>query len=561
MNTKLFPTPAEKLQLAALAAARPRRRFPRSGVVHYRPDVSDQMDFVRGSPALAVPSEHVAWMVKGAVGLFDLSALKAKSSPLGRHGISPEHLLGAWLLGSLEGTHSASALERRIETDAAYRLVCGGQPISASSLRNFRRKNLLLLNGCFDRTLELAQERGYLDLQQAAVDSVRIEADAAGASIRTATRSGKLVKELSAKDTSEMTDEQRGRHEKRLEKHRAAVEHCQQTNVTNYSETDPLAALMKFPHGGSKPGHRLTTAVAGAAVRFCLAFYISSAPTDHGLLGPALEALRSRLRRIGIPDSELIRLAADAGFSNEDDISVAFANDLNVDVTLAQSSFAGAGDVGPSGMFGKARFKIEGDKCTCPAGTLMRGPYKDDGDFVKWFGVGCGSCPLRKQCTTADARKIKHNPVTARQRDELRTRMQRDERKAFYSKRSAVVESMYSVVEDTMGFRRVSSRHPGTTQAETVLKLVAYNLSRLWAADAAARKTTRTAKAGASEGCAPSGDGASADSCESAVFLSLLDVSDWPLELLDAVLDFTLALQASNSANPPAADTNAQSRS
>lgn len=556
MNTKLFPTPAEKLQLAALAAARPRRRFPRSGVVHYRTDVSDQLDFVRGSPALAVPSEHVAWMVKGSVGLFDLSALKAKSSPLGRHGISPEHLLGAWLLGSLEGTHSASALEKRIETDAAYRLVCGGQPISASSLRNFRRKNLLLLNSCFDRTLEVAHERGYLDLQQAAVDSVRIEADAAGASIRTAARSGKLVKELSAKDTSEMTEEQCGRHEKRLEKHRAAVKHCEETNVTNYSETDPLAALMKFPHGGSKPGHRLTTAAAGAAVRFCLAFYISSAPTDHGLLGPALEALRSRLRRIGIPDSELIRLAADAGFSNEDDISVAFANDLNVDVTLAQSSFAGAGDVGPSGMFGKGRFKIEGDQCICPAGTKMRGPTKDEGDFVKWLGVGCGECPLRKQCTTTEARKIKHNPVTAHKRDELRTRMQGEERKALYSKRPAVVESMYSVVEDTMGFRRASSRHPGTTQSETVLKLVAYNLSRLWVADAAVRKAARTVKAGAGDGAAPSGAGPLPDNRNASAFLWLFDVSDWPLALVDAVLDFTLALQALNSADPPAARTN-----
>ena len=35
-----------------------------------------------------------------------------------------------------------------------------------------------------------------------------------------------------------------------------------------------------------------------------------------------------------------------------------------------------------------------------------------------------------------------------------------------------------------MGFRRASSRNPATVQAEIVLKLVAYNLTRLWAAEA-----------------------------------------------------------------------------
>jgi hypothetical protein len=478
METKLYPTAAEKLQLAALAATRPRRRFARSGDVHYVADVSSQVDFIHGTPVDAVPRNHLAWKVKESLGLFDFGPIKAKSSPLGRHGLNPEHLLAVWLLGSLQAVHRASQLEQRIKTDTAYRLLSGGHAISATSLRTFRRTNLLFFDQCVNRMIEIAQERGYLDLSETAVDSVRLEADAAEASIRTAVRSNKMVKELSAKDTSAMSPDQRERHQARLEKHTRAVEHCEEMDVTNYSVTDPLAALMKFPHGGAKPGHRLTTVVAGAVIRFCIAYFLSSAPTDHGLLSPTLQALRARLRRVGVPDTFIVKTAADAGFCDEDDVGVAHKNELGIDVVLAQQSFSGAG-VGDKSLFGKEHFKIEGELCICPAGTKMRGPVRDGGKLVKWMGVGCKTCPLHAQCTTSAARKVKHNPVTAQARADLRQRMEDPVRKALYGKRGPIVESMYSVLEDAMEFRRVSSRHPATTQAEIVLKILAYNLSRL----------------------------------------------------------------------------------
>ena len=129
------------------------------------------------------------------------------------------------------------------------------------------------------------------------------------------------------------------RHEARLEKHTVAVAHCKSMEITNYSRTDPLAALMKFPYGGSKPGHRLTTGVAGAAIRFCIAFFLSSKPTDHGLLTPMQESLRARLRRAGIADSTIVKIAADAGFCHEEELAVAAKNDLNIDVALSQQPF------------------------------------------------------------------------------------------------------------------------------------------------------------------------------------------------------------------------------
>lgn len=537
---KLTATPAEKFQLAALAAARGPRRVARSGVVHYKPDLTSQVDFVHGTPVDAVPSDHLAWKVKTCLELFDLSPLRSKSSPLGRHGFDPAHLLGPWLLASMTGAHHASTVARRLQTDSAYRLLSGGHGLSVESLRLFRRSNLLFFNQCVERTIELAFERGHIDLEQTALDSVRLEADASGASIFTLERSKKLVKQLSGKDTSEMTPEQRDRHQARLDKHERAVEYCQEMDVTNYSKTDPLAALMKFPHGGSKPGHRLTTVVAGAAIRFCIAFYLSSKPTDHGLLRPMLDALRGRLHRVGIADDLIVKVAVDAGFRNEDDLSVAHTNTLNIDVALAQQAFVGAGEVGSKGLFGKECFTIKGNEATCPAGTKMQGPHREEGSTVKWLGVGCPTCPLRAQCTTAKARKITHNLATVTLRAELGARMEEPARKAVYSKRGPVVESMYSVLEDAMGFRRVSSRLPATSQSEIVLKILAYNVTRLWAADTAAKE------AAAKRAADVSTSQQSADPVKTARLFWLLDTSDWPVSLVDAIVEFTLDLQAPN---------------
>lgn len=206
-----------------------------------------------------------------------------------------------------------------------------------------------------------------------AIDSVRIEADAATASIRVAERSRKMVRELGGKDTSELTPEQLARHTRaRLDKHKAAVVHCDEMDVTNYSVTDPQVALMKFPHGGAKPGLRLTKALAGAAVRFCVAYLLSSKPTDHDVLGPMLDALRARLTRVGVPDDMVVKVAADAGFCSEEDVLAATANTLIIDVALARPC------AGPTRTKGRWSSGSATGARTAPASTVH--------DLTDWPG-------------------------------------------------------------------------------------------------------------------------------------------------------------------------------
>ncbi len=558
-------TESERLALKESAAARPRRRKARTDVVRFQADRSAQVDFINGTPVDAVPADHLAHKVKKAIGTYDFGGFDNFGSPLGRTGYHPRHLLGAYMLASMQGVNSATEIERRLRTDSAYRLVAGAREISAETLCAFRRNNLMPFCRLDDVLLRDQIEKGNVEFEATAVDSVRLEADVAMSSIRTLERSEKVVKELLAKDINELTPEQVGKHQARLEKHQTAVNHCKSMNVSNFAVTDPQAALMKFPHGGAKPGHRLTTMVAGTAFRFCIGFYLSGRPSDHGVLPPILETVRARLRRLGVSDEVLVKTAADAGFCHEADLAVAHANDLNIDVTLAQQTFASSGIKNAQGMFGKDKFKIEGDTATCPAGKAMTGPHKDQGTAIKWLGVGCLTCPLRDQCTTAKALKLCHNPATASLREELAQRMAEPDHKAFFRKRGVIVEPMYSVLEDAMQYRRVSSRHPATVQAEVVLKVLVYKQSRIWAMEArAAKGPTRPPNTGgpgggrrngdkggeAGDGSGNSGSGSgdnSGISLPNRLFsCSILDVTEWPAALVEVVVDFILDLEAAN---------------
>lgn len=529
-NAPMSTTDAKcKETLKLLAGGRPPRRIARSKEVHFLPDNSSQLDFQHGAPALLVPKDHQAWQVKAAVELFqaELDQLRAKSSPLGRHGNDPGHILGVLLYASLVGDQYASVVARRLETDHAYRLLSGGRTISATILKDFRRNNMLLLSSCLNRLLEIVYAKGLLNLEETATDSVRLEADVANTSIRTLARSTKMVEELSKKDTSTMSTEQTERHNKRLQGHRDAVEQCTALARTSHARTDPLATLMKFPSGAAKAGHRLSTVVAGKALRYCLSFVLSWEATDKGLLTPILIDLRARLKRIGVPDSVVVKTAVDAGFTDADDLATAVANPFGVHVVLAQATPSSSKN--HTGLYPKDRFVLDGNTMTCPAGKQMSGPFSDGQGIIKWLGVGCTQCPLRAECTTNKQRKVRHNPATHNNSEELRERYDSPEGKQLYRGRAPTVESMYSVLEDAMGFRRVSSRHPATVQSEQILKILAYNLTRYWAA----------IRIFAAE--------SEANQHEPRYMLHVMDISDWPADLIDAVVDFLLALQATHS--------------
>ena len=115
----------------------------------------------------------------------------------------------------------------------------------------------------------------------------------------------------------------------------------------------------------------------------------------------------------------------------------------------------------------------------CPAGKRMHRLGKPKDGRENWRGVGCGSCPLQAKCTSGKLRTLGRSPAREKALAAMQERMSQPDAAARYAKRLGTIEPVFSYLEDTMGFRRSSSRFDECIQAEIQLKVLSYNLSRL----------------------------------------------------------------------------------
>ena len=457
-----------------------RRRTRRDPNPRFVADQSHQLDGVRGCPIVLVPPDHLAWAVVNAVEKIDVTPVEARYSSLGRRGFSPRSLLGLWIYASLIGVHHASKLSRLLATDAACQLLTGGHRVSRSKLSEFRAQNGDLFAAAIEETVRLAVEAKLLPLDELAIDSMRLRAHASTKAVRTVARSAKRLAELEGSDPEKLDEAARAEREAKLLKHRSALAECAQRGRTNLVLTSPSAALMKFPSGAGLPGHRVSITAAGVRQRFVVAVLVDAATNDYGKLGEMLDRTRASLTKSGIAPTADLQAAADAGYCSHEDLLVAErARATAIDVLVDGT---GRPEPGADGrLFGRERFDVHDDGTVlCPSGKPMLAPKKlHSGGRKVYRGVGCASCPLKPLCTEGKERNFTLDFEHERVRDSMRARMAEPGARARYAQRIATVEPVFSYIEDTMGFRRASSRHEPSVVAEVLLKILAHNLLRL----------------------------------------------------------------------------------
>jgi hypothetical protein len=214
--------------------------------------------------------------------------------------------------------------------------------------------------------------------------------------------------------------------------------------------------------------------------RIVVAVLIDDATNDYGKLGEMLDLTRAALNEAGVAPTAELQAAADAGYCSNGDLAIAeraraTAIDMLVDGT-GRPELAGDG-----GFFGRERFEVRDDGTVlCPAGKPMQRPKKVQPEGrTHHLGVGCGTCPLKPQCTAGKYRTFTLDPQQERARNAMRARMAEPGARARYGQRIATVEPVFSYIEDAMNFRRASSRHEASVIAEVLLKVLAHNLLRL----------------------------------------------------------------------------------
>lgn len=436
-----------------------------------------QLDGVEGCPELQLPAQHLAREVLSFVHQLGAEQLCESYSALGRRGYRPERLLAILVYGSLTGLHHSTKLGRACQTDAAFRWLAGGWRPSANTLRRFRLENAEFFELALARTVAIADANGLLDVEELAVDSVRLRAHASTHEVRTETRSSKRLKELKS-NLPDASDAEAVRvHASKVRKHEEALERLAAEERTNLVLTNPSAGLMKFPSGASGPGHRVTVVASGSSNRIALGLLIDASGSDSGKLGPALANVLETLDVLSIAKGKRLVVAADAGYFTQRDLKWADEHRDRVDVLVHEAAISHGGRT----TMDRSHFTIpdDGTAPTCPAGTTMDGPYDRSTGEREWKGVGCAECPLRTSCTPGNRRTIVLHPEFERLRDQMRARMKQPDAKTRYSRRIATIEPVFSHIQDAMGFRRVSSRLARGARGEIFLKFLSHNMARL----------------------------------------------------------------------------------
>jgi len=323
----------------------------------------------------SLPKEHPARMIWDAVGLLDLSRLvvgaKSYEGSAGRDRSSPRMLLSIWVYAISEGLGSGREIERRLQSDVAFRWIRGQVEVGRTTLNDFRAKQGEAFDRLLTDLLGMLISEGLLSLTLVAQDGTRIRASAGSSSFRgkasleecleqaklhvkAVLASGddprvseriKRAREAAAKDfqarverAMQAVNEIEDHRRKSPKRSKYAAKPGKPAKRARASTTDPDARLMRMPDGGFRPGYNVQLATAGSPMggaQTIVGVRVTNVGSDMSSIEPMLEQIENRT---GLQPTVLL---ADANHGDHESIEAAAAREVTLLVPAPKEKATG----------------------------------------------------------------------------------------------------------------------------------------------------------------------------------------------------------------------------
>ena len=319
-----------------------------------------EMQFLSLDQMLA--ADHRARLVWAFVKSLDLEPfygdIEVSDHSPGRSAIAPEILVALWLSATLDGIGSARELDRRCETDIAYRWILGGVGINYHTLSDFRVQHGERLERLLVDTVAALVDRGVVPLETIAQDGMRVRAAAGGSSFRRKPTLEKLqqaaqehvdrLKQEAENESQRLAGEARRqaaaeraarerqqRVEEALRQHEKLSRQREQRKkgdgeTTRVSTTDPDARKMKMANGGYDPAYNVQFAT-DAESRVIVAVEVTNGGTDGGELPPMLDRVRGHYGKT--PSQALV----DSAYATQESVAAAETGGTKVVSTVPRA--------------------------------------------------------------------------------------------------------------------------------------------------------------------------------------------------------------------------------
>ena len=431
-------------------------------------------------------------------------SVQALEGLAGRPALDPRAMISVWIYAYSKGISSAREISRLCEYDPAYQWLVGLEQINYHSLSDFRVKNKESLDDLFAQILGLLSAEGLITLEQVMQDGTRIKASAGGNTFR---REDKIrahlemartqVRELGRQGEDEQATQRelkareraRGQMEARLElalqeleKMKGSEVRGQSIKEPRVSMTDPQARVMKQSDGGFAPSYnvQISTDAAGGII---VGAHVSNSGNDSGELTSGVAQVQKNLGRV--PSC----VVADGIYSTMDNIismgkmGVDFIAPLT-DKTNQRSAHMKRWGIDPAFWPDRFSYMQQDNSYRCPAGKILK--YKEKvigkGKIVyNYIGssTDCGVCIHKKQCCPKASlgRVIRRTEYTGYVASFI-AKMQSEQAKELYKKRSEVAEFTNCWIKDKIGLRQFSLRGLIKVGIETLWAAITYNIQQ-----------------------------------------------------------------------------------
>ena len=424
---------------------------------------------------------------------LDLKALGfagADPAVTGRPAYHPAVLLKLYIYGYLNRVPSSRRLEREAQRNVELMWLTGRLAPDFKTIADFRRANGDGIRAVCRRFVQLCRELKLFTQAIVAIDSSKFKAvnsrdrnftpnkvdrrqQQIEESIRryldaleTADRTQPVEVEAKTERLREKIETLRGQM-RRMDRIREELKTAPDEQI---SETDPDArSMISQAKGTGMVGYNVQAAV-DTKHHLIVTHEVTNEGSDRAQLSKMATAARDEMGKTKM------EAVADRGYFNSNEIKATLEAGITPLVPKPMTSNAKA-----EGRFSKGDFIYlqKDDEYQCPAGerAIHRFSREEGGLMVRiYWSSACPGCPMRKQCTTSNYRRIRRW-----QHEHLLEAMQRrlDRRPEAMLLRRRTIEHVFGTLKHWMGSTHFLTRGLAHVSTEMSLHVLAYNLKRV----------------------------------------------------------------------------------
>jgi hypothetical protein len=399
-------------------------------------------------------------------------------------------LLKLYIYGYLNRVPSSRRLEREAQRNVELMWLTRRLAPDFKTIADFRRANGAGIRAVCRRFVQLCRELKLFTQAIVAIDSSKFKAvnsrdrnftpnkveqrvrqieqsiDRYLTALETADRTQPAEVEAKSERLREKIETLRGQ----MRRMDAIREQLKETPDEQVSETDPDArSMIAQAKGTGVVGYNVQAAV-DTKHHLIVTHEVTNVGNDRAQLTKMATAARDEMGK------SKLQAVADRGYFNSNEIKACTEAGITPLVPKPMTSNARA-----EGRFSKGDFIYlkKDDEYQCPAGerAIYRFSREEGGLLVRiYWSSACPGCPMRKQCTTSNYRRIRRW-----QHEHILEAMQRrlDRNLEAMTLRRRTIEHVFGTLKHWMGSTHFLTRglqHVGT---EMSLQVLAYNFKRV----------------------------------------------------------------------------------